>query len=117
MRWLIGILLATTIGFGIVGAQTRPDSLVITNVTIIDVTEAKPQLQMCVLILGNRISQVVPCAQFAIPKDAKVVDGRGKFLIPGLWDMHVHLGNAPDFPAHSSNFSRRTRLIVTPTGN
>jgi hypothetical protein len=96
MRWLAGILLAITIGFGIVGAQTQPDSLVITNATIVDVTEAGPQLQMCVLILGNRISQIAPCAQFAIPKDAKVVDGRGKFLIPGLWDMHVHLGNATE---------------------
>jgi Amidohydrolase family len=96
MRWLIGILLATTFSPGIVGAQTQPDSTVITNVTIIDVTEAKPQLLMCVLISGDRISQIRPCAAFVVPKDAKVVDGRGKFLIPGLWDMHVHLGNASE---------------------
>jgi hypothetical protein len=96
MPWLIGILFATICRFGIVAAQTQPDASVITNVTIIDVTEAKPQLQMCVLILGNRISQIVPCAHLSIPKDSKVVDGRGKFLIPGLWDMHVHLGNATE---------------------
>jgi len=28
-----------------------------------------------------------------LPKQAKVVDGRGQYLIPGLWDMHVHVAS------------------------
>lgn len=66
-----------------------PD-LVIKNVTIID---AKNGLQKgkTVLIKGNRILKVgdVKAIQFA--KNSKVIDGKGKFLIPGLWDAHVHL--------------------------
>jgi imidazolonepropionase-like amidohydrolase len=30
-------------------------------------------------------------ASITVPSGARVIDGRGKFLIPGLWDMHVHV--------------------------
>jgi len=43
-----------------------------------------------VLVAGNRITFVGPAANATVPAGARVIDGRGKFLIPGLWDMHVH---------------------------
>ena len=43
-----------------------------------------------VVISGNRITFVGAAAGARVPKNARVIDGRGKFLIPGLWDMHVH---------------------------
>jgi imidazolonepropionase-like amidohydrolase len=43
-----------------------------------------------VVIRGKRIVAVGPSRTAQIPSDARVVNGRGKFLIPGLWDMHVH---------------------------
>ena len=43
-----------------------------------------------VLISGNRVTYAGPASGARIPSAARVVDGRGKFLIPGLWDMHVH---------------------------
>jgi hypothetical protein len=43
-----------------------------------------------VLIAGNRITFVGPAASAKVPAGTKVIDGQGKFLIPGLWDMHVH---------------------------
>ncbi|HMI43740.1 MAG TPA: amidohydrolase family protein [Gemmatimonadaceae bacterium] len=42
------------------------------------------------LVAGNRITFVGPAANARVPVGARVIDGRGKFLIPGLWDMHVH---------------------------
>lgn len=42
------------------------------------------------LVTGNRISYAGPADAAKIPSGASVIDGRGKFLIPGLWDMHVH---------------------------
>jgi len=62
--------------------------IVFTHATIIDVTGAAPTRDATVVITGDRISAIgdnVP-----VPAGAQVVDASGKFLIPGLWDMHVH---------------------------
>ena len=77
-------------------AQTsRPVApLVIRDVTVIDCTGSKPQPEMAVVIRSGRIAELGKAAQVKLPKDARVIDGRGKFLIPGLWDMHGHLTDA-----------------------
>ncbi|HET7229749.1 MAG TPA: amidohydrolase family protein, partial [Longimicrobium sp.] len=43
-----------------------------------------------VVVRGSRIARVGPAARVAVPAGARVVDGRGKWVIPGMWDMHVH---------------------------
>jgi imidazolonepropionase-like amidohydrolase len=45
-----------------------------------------------VIIEGNRIKAVGQDGKVAVPKNAEVFDARGRTLMPGLWDMHVHLG-------------------------
>jgi len=47
-------------------------------------------LDHTVVVKGNRIATVGAASSVQIPAGARVVDGRGKFLIPGIWDMHVH---------------------------
>jgi hypothetical protein len=64
--------------------------LVIQRVTVIDATGNPAQPDMTVLMERDRIVAVNPWKKARIPKGAQVVDGTGKFLIPGLWDMHVH---------------------------
>ena len=66
------------------------DTVVIANVTVIDMTGASPRPGMTVVIAGGRIRSV----RAATPDESRtspVVDGTGKFLIPGLWDMHTHI--------------------------
>jgi imidazolonepropionase-like amidohydrolase len=64
-------------------------TLVITHVTVIDATGAAGKPEMTVTVLGDRIADIERTSH-KIPKEGQAVDGRGKFLIPGLWDMHVH---------------------------
>ena len=71
-------------------ASTNSMTLVITHVTVIDATGAPARPDMTVLINGNRITEVGKSGKIRVPKHAKVVIASGKFLIPGLWDMHVH---------------------------
>lgn len=71
--------------------SARP--LVFTHVTVIDVTGAPSRSNMTVIVEGNRIAAVGGTGKVRIPRDVQVVDARGKFLIPGLWDMHVHIFN------------------------
>jgi Amidohydrolase family len=63
-------------------------SIVFTHVTIIDVTGKAPKRDTTVVITGDRISAIGD--NIPMPAGAQVVDATGKFLIPGLWDMHVH---------------------------
>jgi imidazolonepropionase-like amidohydrolase len=54
-----------------------------------------------VVIVNGRIAAVGPSARIKPAKDARIVDGQGKFLIPGLWDMHVHIAGLNADPAWS----------------
>jgi hypothetical protein len=62
----------------------------LTRVTVIDATGAPPKPDMTVIISGNRIVELGKAKDVRVPEGAQVVDGAGKYLIPGLWDMHWH---------------------------
>ena len=64
--------------------------LVFRHVTVIPMTGAKPRRDVSVAIDGNRI--VAVSKRIKTPRGTQVVEAKGKFLIPGLWDMHMHLG-------------------------
>jgi len=67
--------------------------LVFTHITVIDGTGAPPAPDMSVVIIGGRITGLGKTGSVRVPKGARVVDATGKFLIPGLWDMHAHFWN------------------------
>ena len=64
--------------------------IIIENVTLIDGTGRPPVSKAFVLIRGNRIVKVDD-DPIKVPKGTRRIDGRGKYLIPGLGDMHIHL--------------------------
>jgi imidazolonepropionase-like amidohydrolase len=71
--------------------QVAPSSpIVIENTTVINVDSGARWSDQTVVVTGNRISAVGQAASITRPAGARVVDGRGKFLIPGIWDSHVH---------------------------
>src|SRR5258706_11997939 len=74
-------------------AETAQDSrsLVLVHVTVIDATGAPAKPDMTVVLTGDRITAIGKTGKVSIPNDARRVDATGKFLIPGLWDMHCHL--------------------------
>ena len=64
------------------------DAIAITNVTLVDVVSGAKQAAMTVVAKAGQIAEVSRVA--SIPQGARRLDGTGKFLIPGLWDMHAH---------------------------
>lgn len=98
MKKIIALLLIL-LSHGLLFAQpavtppARP--FVFTHVTVIDVTGAPSKSDMTVIVVGDRIAAVGKTGKLRIPRDAQIVDATGKFLIPGLWDMHVHALNKP----------------------
>jgi imidazolonepropionase-like amidohydrolase len=63
----------------------------IRDITVIDGSGGPVRPHSTVIVRGEHIASVGAAASTAIPKRAKIIDGRGRFMIPGLWDMHVHL--------------------------
>ncbi|HEV8365765.1 MAG TPA: amidohydrolase family protein [Gemmatimonadaceae bacterium] len=68
----------------------QPSTLAFAHVTLIDGRSETPRRDMTVVVRGNRIAAVGPADSMSVAGIASVIDGRGKYLIPGLWDMHVH---------------------------
>jgi imidazolonepropionase-like amidohydrolase len=81
-------------------AQFAASVLVIDDVTVIDVKGGPPQPHRSVVVHGTRILAVVGPEEHEKTRriDGIFIDGKGKFLIPGLWDMHVHMVFGDWFP-------------------
>ncbi len=82
-----------------VNAGHGQKTLVFTHVTVIDATGAPAKPDMTVVIKGDRIAALGKTANLDMPENAHVVDATGKFLIPGLWDMHIHPWSGKNFLA------------------
>lgn len=72
-------------------SRRAPRPLVLQHVHVIDATGAPTKLDRAVCLTGGCIEAVEPAGHLPIPAGARIVDTGGAFLIPGLWDMHVHL--------------------------
>ncbi len=83
------LLLSAAILSASVVVTTQPRTLAITGVNVVDVGTGTITPNSTVTIRGQTIASVAQDG--AAPQGARVVDGRGKFLIPGLWDMHAHI--------------------------
>jgi imidazolonepropionase-like amidohydrolase len=78
-------------------------SLAITGVIVIDATGAPARPDMTVVITGDRITAIGKPGEVGVPEGATVVDSKGKYLIPGLWDMHVHTADPSFMPLYLAN--------------
>jgi imidazolonepropionase-like amidohydrolase len=84
------ILLAAATLYG-----QAPTPFAIEHVTVINVETGVRSTDQTVVVSGERITAVGGAATVRPPAGARIVDGRGKFLIPGIWDMHVHALRSP----------------------
>jgi len=82
---------------------SQPKPLVFTHVTVIDATGAPAKFNQTVVIKGSRITKLGENGNVHVPDDATVVNATGKFLIPGLWDMHVHTASETFFSLYLAN--------------
>ena len=92
------------------GAQA-PASVANTHITLIDTANGVAHPDMTVVIGGNRIVEVGKNDVVGLREGISVIDGRGKFLLPGLWDMHVHLFSNSN-PAGTDNSEYFFPLLV-----
>jgi imidazolonepropionase-like amidohydrolase len=82
-------------------AQAAPkdsDTTVFVGVNVVPMDRERVLQNQTVVVRNGVIAEIGDARRVKIPKDARKVDGKGKFLIPGLTDMHVHLFTDDEFP-------------------
>jgi imidazolonepropionase-like amidohydrolase len=100
----------------VISTSQPPAITAITGVTVIDVVAGRGVADRTVVVTGDRITRMGPRAGFKVPPGARVVDGGGKFLAPGLWDMHGHLfsnSHKPGTDDHAWHFPLYVATGVT----
>lgn len=77
---------------------SSPSAIVITHVTVINPGTSSVLPDQTVVVTNAHITAVTPSAEFQPMKGVRVIDAHGQYLIPGLWDMHVHSAFGDWFP-------------------
>ena len=96
MAPLFLLLLLTTGSAATAAPATSPEPMAITGVNVIDTSNGISIAGQTVLIVSGKIAALGPSASTPVPAGiTRVIDGQGLYLMPGLWDMHVHLRNNP----------------------
>jgi imidazolonepropionase-like amidohydrolase len=98
LEWLCGIAAAVvTVGVAACRPAVSPASVALTHVAVVDVESGAVWRDRTVLIDGGTIRQVAAAADAlaAIGPATTIVEGSGRYAIPGLWDMHVHFRTGP----------------------
>lgn len=100
------------------GGEASPDAdLAFTHATVVDVETGDLRSDRTVFLAGNRIVRIVPTAALEPADSTRVVDATGRYLIPGLWDAHVHSAAStgwhfPLFVAHGVTSVRNLHTTV-----
>ena len=92
----IGLLTLLLVQVSLESQISKQPTLAITGVTVIDVEAGRERADQIVIVVDNRIATIGDSSATPMPAGARQIDGRGKFIIPGLIDTHIHLGNAAD---------------------
>lgn len=104
MRKLLALAAALAgLWTGPAAAKAAAD-LVIHDATLIDAAAGKARPWQSIAISGDTIVAVGPAEALARRYQAKArIDARGRYVMPGLWDMHVHFGGGPDLVEENKN--------------
>ncbi len=87
-------------------SQVRPAAyppLAVVDVSVIALAGAPALEHRTVLVRDGLVLAIGPAASTTVPPDAVRLDGRGRYLVPGLADMHVHLFNSRDLLLYVAN--------------
>ena len=84
-------------------AQKKKADLIIHSVTIIDIANGKTLPNKIIIINGNRITAVADQQQLSSYTSKQIINAKGKYVIPGLWDMHMHFGGGDTLIEENKN--------------
>jgi len=115
----LALLLNAAVCFGVASGATPKDGgavaaaniQALTGGAVVDVRTGRVLEDAVVLIEGNRISQIGSRRSTSIPQHVRVTDMKGRYLLPGLMNMHVHLGLNLPGAAHIYNEAPTAKVL------
>ena len=92
MRNLINVICLSIIFLSVTSCKKNIISgeVIINNVNVIDVVSGTNKSSQTVVIENGKITSVIPFSETDINVSETIIDGKGKYIIPALWDMHTH---------------------------
>lgn len=114
-KMMLSVLLfvVSSLVYGQGTENAKPKPLAFTHATVIDATGSPAQLDMTVVITGDRISGLGQTGKVRVPKGTQAIDATGKYLMPGFWDMHVHVWDKTFLPLFVANGVTGVRDVGT----
>ncbi|MEE9264372.1 MAG: amidohydrolase family protein [Vicinamibacteria bacterium] len=114
---LMTALLLTLAALSAVHAQgVAPSATVFENVTVIPMDRDRTLPRQSVMVEGRRITAMGPAGRIEIPDDARRLDGSGKFLMPGLAEMHGHLPGGQALERFGQEYLDRILFLFVANG-
>jgi imidazolonepropionase-like amidohydrolase len=86
----VGCLTVTLVLAAMSPLSAQSDAVAIAHANIVDVVTGQTSNDQTIIVQGNRIRSILPPGATKLAPGTRVLDATGKFVIPGLWDMHVH---------------------------
>jgi hypothetical protein len=95
---MISFLILAVLSFpGFIGAGEGGQATAFTHVHVLTMRQRETQHDQTVIVRDGLIAAVGPATEVKVPDDARVIDGKGAYLMPGLTDMHVHVTTPEGF--------------------
>jgi imidazolonepropionase-like amidohydrolase len=99
--------------FGGVRQAANENAVAFVGATVVPMTSDQLLTDHTVIVRGDRIFAIGPAAKTSIPQNVQRIDGRGRFLIPGLTEMHSHL---PAMTAESREYLNSVLFLFLANG-
>lgn len=106
----ITTILATVLALSSAAQAQNAGTYAFTNVNVVPMTSEQVLANQTVVVQNGRIAAVGPAARVRVPNGAQRIDGRGKYLLPGLAEMHGHI------PGQNVEFAERVAFLYVAGG-
>ncbi|HWO89595.1 MAG TPA: amidohydrolase family protein [Gemmatimonadales bacterium] len=93
------------------GARQEPGVTAFTGVAVVPMDRERVLEDQTVVVRGGRIVEIGPSSRVRVPGDATRIDGRGRYLIPGLAELHAHIP-----PPANAEFQERVLVMYLAGG-
>src|SRR6188508_1396002 len=113
MTWRSSVVAGIVAAFPLLASVDQPAPVAIVNVSIVPMDRERVLTRQTVIVADGRIAAIGPANTVKVPAGAQRIDGAGKFVMPGLADMHVHFAVTGNTARDAEENERLAEVFVS----